>query len=82
MAAAVSRIKRMGLKRKGRDMKSRDTDIIGLRARRETEEFINQNIHDQAKGWPVSCRCGTDSTNSRQVQHIQKQGEQTHRRSA
>ena len=79
---AVSRIKGMGLKTKGRNMKSRDTDIIGLRARRETEEFINQNIHDRAKGWPVSYHFGTDYTDSRQVKRVSKQGKQTQKRSA
>lgn len=78
--AVARRKRRIGLKRKNLDMNSRDTDIIGHKARRETEEFINQHIHDRAKGWPVSCRFGADYTGSRQVQQVRKRGEQTQKR--
>ncbi|MHC4461198.1 MAG: hypothetical protein ACYS6W_13375 [Planctomycetota bacterium] len=63
-------------------MKSHDTDVIGLRARRETEEFLNQNINDKGAGWPVSCRFGPDSTDSQKAQQGEKRSEQTHKRSA
>jgi hypothetical protein len=29
---------------------------MGHKARRETEDFINNHIHDQRKRWPVICR--------------------------
>lgn len=70
----------MRLKGKSRAVDSEDTDIIGHKARREMEEFINQHLHDRAKGWPVSCRFGPDSTNSDQVQQDKKPGEQTNKR--
>ena len=61
-------------------MNSRDTDIVGHKARRETEEFINQYINDKGAGWPVSCRFGPDYTGSDQVQQVPKRGEQTQKR--
>jgi hypothetical protein len=30
--------------------------MMGHKARRETEDFINHHIHDQEKRWPVICR--------------------------
>jgi hypothetical protein len=57
-------------KEKGQAVDSRDEDIIGHKARCETEAFINQHIHDRAKGWPVSCRFGADSTGSGPVQQV------------
>ena len=65
---------------KGRGMNSEDTDIVGHKARREMEDFINQHLHDRAKGWPVSCRFGPDYTGPRQAQQVPKRGEQTHKR--
>ena len=65
---------------KGRAVNSEDTDIIGHKARREMEEFINQHLHNRAKGWPVSCRFGPDSSEARPAQQGRKRGEQTQKR--
>ena len=62
----------MHLKGKSRAVDSEDTDIIGHKARREMEEFINQHLHDQAKGWPISCLFGEDSSGAGQVQQVRK----------
>jgi hypothetical protein len=40
-------------------MNSQDITKIAYRAKRETEAFINNYLHDRAKGWPVLCRCGS-----------------------
>ena len=39
-------------------MDSQDLNNIGLRAKSETEAFINRHLNDKAKGWPKSCLCG------------------------
>jgi len=33
---------------------------LGKKAKRETEDFINDHIHDQTKGWPVLSRVARD----------------------
>ncbi|HUS73315.1 MAG TPA: hypothetical protein VMY06_09645 [Sedimentisphaerales bacterium] len=60
---------------KGQDVKSRDLAKIGHKARCETEEFINQHIHDRDKGWPVSLRLGADSDGAGPAQQVRKQGD-------
>jgi len=78
--AVAGRKTGISLNGKGRAVDSEDTDIVGHKARREMEEFINRHLHDHAKGWPVSCRFGPDYTGSRQVQEVPRRGEQTHKR--
>jgi hypothetical protein len=80
--AAIKEKKGFSQDRKGQAMKSHDTDVIGLRARRETEDFINQNINDKGAGWPVSCPFGPDYTDSQKAQQDKKGGVQKHKRSA
>ncbi len=40
-------------------MDAQDIINIGREAKRETEDFINSNIHDGTKGWPRLCVCGS-----------------------
>ena len=40
-------------------MDAQDIMNIGREAKRETEDFINSNIHDGTKGWPRLCVCGS-----------------------
>lgn len=35
-------------------MDTKDIINMGLRAKSETEEFINRHLHDRAKGWPIN----------------------------
>jgi len=65
----------MRLKGKGQDVNSRDLVIIGHKARCETEDFINQHIHDRGKGWPVSLRLDADSNGARPAQQVRRRGD-------
>ena len=53
-------------------MNSQDIAKIGHKVKRETEAFINRYINDQAKGWPIICRCGSVYTGYRQEKHIRR----------
>jgi|GEM_PF-4530836 len=65
----------MRLKGKGKDVNSRDLVVIGQEARCETEDFINQHIHDRGKGWPVPLRLDADSGGAGPAQQVRKQGD-------
>jgi hypothetical protein len=41
-------------------MDSQDLNIIGNRAKSETEAFINRHLNDRAKGWPKTRLYGPD----------------------
>ena len=43
---------------------------IGQKARRETEEFINHNIHDERKRWPVIYRAARNRKEMAQRQPV------------
>ncbi|MHC4665017.1 MAG: hypothetical protein ACYS9T_03540 [Planctomycetota bacterium] len=45
-------------------MDYQDFLMMGHKARRETEDFINDYIHDQEKRWPVICRSARLSKDS------------------
>jgi len=62
----------MRQKGKGKAMNPKESPITGHKARRETEDFLNRHISDQAKGWPVLSRLDTNSTQSRQTQQPPK----------
>ena len=51
---------------KGSDvMDYHELDKMAQRARRETETFINTNIHNQTKEWPRICRSQLFMENTR-----------------
>lgn len=68
--AILARKEQSALEGKGQDMDSKELDKIAQKARRETEDFLNNHIHDSAKGWPVSCPSRADSAGPRQVQQV------------
>jgi hypothetical protein len=43
-------------------MDSQELNIIGNRAKSETEAFINRHFNDRAKGWPTTCLNGPNYT--------------------
>ena len=55
-------------------MNSQDIAKIGHKVKRETEAFINRYINDQAKGWPMLCRCDSACNGYHREEHTRKLG--------
>jgi len=53
-------------------MNTQDIIKIGLKARIETEAFINQHINDKAKRWPTICHCGPVDTGYHQAPQVRR----------
>ena len=49
-------------------MDAQDIIKIGLKAKSETEAFINRHLNDQAKGWPKLCFCDSFNAGDRRQQ--------------
>ena len=53
-------------------MNTQDIIKIGHKARIETEAFINRYLNDEAKRWPIVCRCGATQTGFQKDSHLGK----------
>ena len=53
-------------------MDAQELNIIGNRAKSETEAFINRHLNDRAKGWPITCLSGPDYTDHCRDGHLEE----------
>ena len=65
---------------KGRAVEPYELDKIAQKARRETEDFLNNHIQDPAKGWPVSCPSRGETGKSPRGRQVTERAEKTHTR--
>jgi len=55
-------------------MDSKDIFNISHRAKRETEDFINNYLNDGSKGWPTLFLRGSGCAEHRREQRVRKRG--------
>ena len=53
-------------------METKDALKLGHRAKKETEDFINRHLGNNAKGWPKLCLCQSACSSSPQQQQTLK----------